>query len=228
MRENGIQYAAFGLVWKEYGARLCSNIQDVADEVDRMLVQAVDGPDNGQELYLPSDQYDVAPVTVGTLFALFEQHGTDEPVGLQDDFADAVIVAKQFIVLSVRKAHARVEKQKRAGQIFAQAEDKRIMISEDYVGRNYFARYQEALCAVSPRTGDPAGEWGIGIVPLDANSMRGRIQFPQPWWGLRGQELQDVSGIAGAKFVHHSGDFMAVANSRKAAIEMAQSAIDQS
>src|SRR6202035_5137878 len=49
-RPNGVRYASFGLVWREFGARVCSGDQDVADAVEATLVQPVDGNDTGQQL----------------------------------------------------------------------------------------------------------------------------------------------------------------------------------
>lgn len=49
VRENGIPYASFGLVWKEYGEKIAGSKQ-AAEYIDRKLVQPIDGPDNGVEL----------------------------------------------------------------------------------------------------------------------------------------------------------------------------------
>jgi len=43
---NGIPYASFGLVWKEYGQALTGNIES-AKFIDEQLVQGIDGADNG-------------------------------------------------------------------------------------------------------------------------------------------------------------------------------------
>ena len=49
-RDNGVRYASFGLVWREFGARVCDGDQEVADAVDETLVQSVDANDTGQQL----------------------------------------------------------------------------------------------------------------------------------------------------------------------------------
>src|SRR5450755_4772545 len=49
-RANGVRYASFGLVWREFGARICDGDQHVADAVDETLVQPVDANDTGQRL----------------------------------------------------------------------------------------------------------------------------------------------------------------------------------
>ncbi len=45
-----MRYAAFGLVWREFGAQICAGDQGVADAVDRTVVQSVDANDTGQQV----------------------------------------------------------------------------------------------------------------------------------------------------------------------------------
>src|ERR1700761_8679425 len=49
-RANGVRYAAFGLVWREFGARVCDGDAEVAAAIDETLVQTVDANDTGQRL----------------------------------------------------------------------------------------------------------------------------------------------------------------------------------
>jgi uncharacterized UPF0160 family protein len=51
-RENGIPYAAFGLIWKEYGAKVCES-KKVAHLVETRLVQVIDANDSGFDLLEP-------------------------------------------------------------------------------------------------------------------------------------------------------------------------------
>ena len=48
-RENGIRYASFGLVWREYGERLAGSAEAAA-AIDERLVCGVDANDVGQTL----------------------------------------------------------------------------------------------------------------------------------------------------------------------------------
>ena len=48
-----MRYASFGLVWREFGARLCDGDADVAARVDQSLVQGVDANDTGQAVVAP-------------------------------------------------------------------------------------------------------------------------------------------------------------------------------
>lgn len=222
---HGVQYAAFGLVWQKYGVRLC-NDSAVAEQFDTSFVCAIDAPDNAQELFRKTE-LGIDPITLHTIIEqIYRQAEGDDQLGQDADFAHAVDFVKKLITKSLAQSVRAVEKEKRAGQVYHDADNKRIIVTEEHIGRNYFVKYDQVQLIVSPRTGDINGEWGIATIPETRNGLHGRVIFPRSWWGLRGKELQDVSGIAGAKFVHRSGDFIAVAHSRKSAIEMAKTALE--
>ena len=52
-RANGVRYASFGLVWREFGVRVCDGDAEVAVAIDETLVQTVDANDTGQPLTEP-------------------------------------------------------------------------------------------------------------------------------------------------------------------------------
>lgn len=227
-RENGIEYASFGLVWQQYGARLCGNNNETAIIVDEIFGQQIDGPDNGIELFQVHDDYGVGPITMYEIIEdYYRQSSVDDPVGQFSDFIQAVTWAKQILPRIIARAERVLAMRQRAGQIYSQSEDRRIMISDDYVGRNYFVRYEETQLVVSPRTANLNGDWSVAVIPTEPNGVRGRVTFPKTWWGLRDEELQEVSGVSGAKFCHRSGDFICVANSKRSAVEMAQKTVSE-
>ena len=51
-RENGIPYSSFGLIWKKYGEKICGS-KEVADRVERKIVQPIDANDNGIDILKP-------------------------------------------------------------------------------------------------------------------------------------------------------------------------------
>src|ERR1700761_2514128 len=53
VRANGVRYASFGLVWREFGVRVCDGDAEVAAAIDESLVQTVDANDTGQRLTEP-------------------------------------------------------------------------------------------------------------------------------------------------------------------------------
>ena len=60
-----IEYAAFGLVWKQIGKELTSS-QEVANIIDKRLVSPIDAHDNGFDLV--EKKYEVFPYIIQDIF----------------------------------------------------------------------------------------------------------------------------------------------------------------
>ena len=73
-RENGIRYASFGLVWREYGERLAGSAEAAA-AIDERLVCGVDANDVGQTLVEPLVG-DIRPMSVSGVIAALNPSGT--------------------------------------------------------------------------------------------------------------------------------------------------------
>lgn len=67
---------------------------------------------------------------------------------------------------------------------------------------------------------DLQGLWRIQSIPLSPSSFENRLPLPSAWRGLRSSELQSVTNIQGASFVHASG-FIGGANSKEDVLTMA-------
>ena len=70
---------------------------------------------------------------------------------------------------------------------------------------------------------DMSGMWRVRCVPKAPGSFESRRALPEPWRGLRGEELEKLAG-PGAQFVHHAG-FIGGHQTKEGAFQMAQQAI---
>lgn len=52
---------------------------------------------------------------------------------------------------------------------------------------------------------DESGKWRIQAVPLTPDSFESRKALPEPWRGLRDEELSTKTGVPGCIFIHASG-----------------------
>jgi uncharacterized UPF0160 family protein len=52
---------------------------------------------------------------------------------------------------------------------------------------------------------ETGGNWRVQAVPKEIDSFESRKALPEPWRGLRDDELSQVSGIPGGIFIHASG-----------------------
>ena len=74
-RENGIPYASFGLVWKEFGEKICGS-KIVAEKIDIRLCQPIDAIDNGIEI-TKKIYKNVFPYTISDFLSSYKK--IDEP-----------------------------------------------------------------------------------------------------------------------------------------------------
>jgi uncharacterized UPF0160 family protein len=218
-RDNGVPYASFGLVWKEYGTRVTDSIEAM-QFIDEQLVQGIDGADNG---YL--DRVSTKGVYV---YSIIDTISALRPTWLEEKnmneaFLDAVNMAVTILertiahTKSFEAAHEKLEK------AYEEAIDKQIIdIEYEYPGWNeVMSSRPEPLFVIYKRED---GSWTSKGVRSNPAELAVRKKYPESWGGLRNEELQKVSGVSDAIFCHN-GRFTAVAKSKEGAIQLARNAI---
>jgi uncharacterized UPF0160 family protein len=220
-RENGIPYASFGLVWKEFGEGLCGGKRE-ADLIDRMLVQAIDAHDNGVAI----SEYkfkEVREYTIGDFLNSFVEY--KDQAHYNSVFVDVVKIAKALLEREIAAAKRSVRSEDEILSIYNRSTDKRIIILLENMDntREVLARTQEVLYFIHPR---PDGHWTLGTVP-DLNKPYGNVRKPLPssWAGKRDKELQEITGVEDALFAHRKR-FMASAETKEGAIMLAKIALE--
>src|ERR1700761_8235515 len=128
VRENGIRYASFGLIWREYGVRVCDGDQEVADAVDVSLVQGVDANDTGQHL-TESVVEGVYPLTVNGIIGGFNARWDEELTPEQERlrFDEAVDLARGIVAREVLSAAAGRRSARIVQEAVATATDPRLI-----------------------------------------------------------------------------------------------------
>ena len=71
---------------------------------------------------------------------------------------------------------------------------------------------------------ETGGNWRIQAIPVSPESFESRKALPEPWRGIRDDELSRLSGIEGCIFVHASG-FIGGNKTKEGALEMARKAL---
>lgn len=216
-RDNGVPYAAFGLVWKAYGDKICGS-KEVADKIEEHLVQAIDSHDNGINTY--KTEGPVEPYLIESIFSAFrpsfkEEEDYDKP------FTKLVSFSKEFLERKIKKTKDALEAEVFIRKYYDDAKDKRLVVIEgDYPWSSVLKDYPEPLFVVWKR-GDV---WRVGCVRKEEDSFENRKSLPESWAGLRDEELAKVTGVPDATFCHN-GRFLAVAKSKEGAIALAQKAL---
>ena len=144
VRENGIPYAAFGLVWKKFGNELSGN-EEVAAQVDTVLVAPIDANDNGINLSTPKSA-GPSPYDISDAIRSFVPTWQEDQNTVATAFDQAVFFARRIITREVRRAEAIIAGQHKVTDAYRASSDKRlILLDEDYSWKDTLARLPEPL-----------------------------------------------------------------------------------
>src|SRR6056297_1497862 len=214
VRENGIPYAAFGLVWQHIGTELCGS-PAVAEKLDEQLVQPIDAGDNEVNLYSLND-YGVKP------FELYQVvHSFTPPWGSggskDEAFMQAVEWAQGFLARYIEQHRAYQAMDELLHKTYDASSDKRILVFDVPISAVAAVQYPDVQVVVCPDDPDTSSNWKATTVRQGLDSFAARTLFPESWAGLNDEELVVASGIDEAAFCH-KGRFLFVGVSKAAAI----------
>jgi uncharacterized UPF0160 family protein len=220
-RDNGIPYATFGLVWKEFGEKICES-KEIALMVDRKLVAFMDADDSAVELcreYL----FGVRPYTISD-FVIYKSLMTNDK-DRDSVFKKMVIWAKDIIEMEIVLAKKLSIEQKKVRMTYDFSSDKRVIILDgDYAWEDVLSAYSEPLFVIKPSVS--AKSWKIYAVKREGSKFENRLDLPTAWAGLRNEALAKITGVADAEYCHHQR-YMAIAGSKEGAVKMAELALKE-
>lgn len=223
-RENGIGYASFGLIWREYGARICGDAE-VAESVEQTLVQPVDANDTGQQI-TQSLIEGVRPMNVNAVIGGFNSRWDEE---LSDEeererFDAAVELAGGILEREIGSATSGLKAVRLVREAIDGAKDPRIIeLSQNVPWKQVVVtEAPEALLVIYPKRQG----FGLETVPKELGTFENRLDLPAAWGGLEQDELAELTGVADALFCH-SKRFLAVATSHEGIEALASLALDR-
>lgn len=94
-REDGIPYAAFGLVWKKYGEQLCGS-EAVARRIEKHIVEPIDAFDNGIDLFTPLKKISGLLLCIRSLVRSMLS-GTKKRLSMTPTFSSSLIWQNRFL-----------------------------------------------------------------------------------------------------------------------------------
>ncbi len=235
-RENGVPYASFGLIWEDYGSKVCKSLMGglevdekflheigvdsnvdpkrVAELMDKILVQPIDNYDNNGPPELAGD-VTVKPVYIQNVVNAF---GDTFHTPNEGNFEDAVRYAGETLRTFGKQAQASIL----AKDICEKALEDNPHSGFVVLDFDRFIPYQslgksDSLYVVQRASGDK-------YVVL-ALSDDGGVKKPMPaeWQGLIGEELARETGVDDATFIFK--DYSVYASSLNGAIELAKKAV---
>lgn len=185
LRQNGVPYAAFGLLWKVFGAQLVGENQ--ARLLDENFVQPLDLNDNTGEDCLLAD-------AIGGFNPLWDSK--DDPEAC---FARAVEFAGVILQNNLNAAQAVNRADELVLRAYQNMRDGIVVLPCYAPWKNALYR-SEAVYVVYP---SQRGGWAAQCVN-DRHTKRPKKPFPVGWAGQPQDLLAKRSGIPGLRFCHAS------------------------
>ena len=200
VRDNGVPYAAFGLLWKAFGDRLLE--PEEAARFDERFVQPLDLDDNtgcGHPLAAVIRSFNPP------------WDGTDDPDAC---FSEAVEVARAILekrleeIRGLRRAREVVE------PALAAMQDG-IVVLPRYAPWKKVLIPSPAEFVVYP---SQRGGYNAQVVPCGEGDGAAKCPFPADWAGKSADALQKMTGLPSLTFCHN-GRFLIAADRREDALQ---------
>ena len=208
VRPDGVPYAAFGLLWREYGAALGLS-EDALTFLDNAFVSRIDHTDNTG-----------VPNPLSTAFAAYNPSVGDDETS-DEAFERAVDTATVILGQLVRKERIKDAAKATVLEAYAKMKDRTVVLERYLPWQNALVP-TDALFVIYPSV---RGGYVVQCVSLpDSNTPK--LPFPEKWRGLEKNELALISGIDGLSFCHKNG-FLAAADDLNAALAATKKAQGQ-
>ena len=203
VRENGVPYAALGLLWEELGPEILG--QELAVKFDEAFVQPLDNNDNTGE------KNELATL-IGNFNPAWDAGNTGDEAFFQAVSVAGMILENKFErYRGNQRADRRIEEILEAHERAIEAGDKpknerQILILPEFVPCQ--KRLSETAIAFVIF---PSNRGGYCIQPQKKEySLNHKCSFPVEWLGLENEELVAATGLKSASFCHKGGFLMSV------------------
>jgi|ERR1035437_634934 uncharacterized UPF0160 family protein len=227
IRDNGIPYASFGLVWEEYG-EVISGSKTVADAIDERLVQPIDAVDNGVNIVKPIYK-NVSSYTISDFLMSYKKVGVNSDEELYQTFIELVILAKGLLNREIKNEKISESLRNEIEEAYRDSERKEIIIlSKPNIRHNYrvvLSKHREPIYVVYQGLDSVDKGWKVEAVPISVDTFEHRKGFPKSWAGKTDAELAKLTGVEDVLFSHNSG-FMTAVKNKEGAIKIAEIALN--
>ena len=226
IRDNGIKYSSFGLLFEEYGLSYLKklklkNTKAIYNYLVKDFIEAIDAIDNG---IFPEIKSIYKIKTVSDVIKIFNpSYGSND--NEDEQFIKAVSLAESILTEELKNVIGKVEAGTKVKKLLNKTKGP-ILILDEYLP------YEETvltslsgkkiLFAIYPSN---RGGYGIKTIPISTTDKTSRVYFPKEWGGLTNDALEKVTGIKGSLFCH-TNRFLMTASDLDTAKKLAELAIN--
>ena len=193
VRENGVPYAAFGLLWEVLGKEILG--EELAEKMDESFIQPLDINDN-------TGEKNELATRIGNFNPPWDAKG-----GSDEAFFQAVSVAGMILENKFERYRGNARADQRVEQVLEEHNPKdRILVLPEFIPCQKALAETEIAFVIFP-----SNRGGYCIQPQKREySMNYKCSFPSQWLGLEGEELVKETGLSSAVFCHKGGFLMTV------------------
>ena len=221
VRENGVKYAAFGLLWREFGKELIDS-DEGCQMFDEWFVQPIDAQDNGQKNHAG----EIPVFSLSNTISLWNCNW-DEDYDQDITFENAVAQFQPVLEFAIGSIKSKLRAKELVERAIEQSDGQIIMLPkfapwQDWLFKSTNLKAATALYVVFPSL---RGDYTIQAVPKEAGSFELKKPFPEKWRGRSQAELFGLTGIPELTFCHKNG-FLCATSHGNAALKVAQLAVE--
>lgn len=211
VRENGVPYAAFGLLWEQFGHELLSKVD--AQAFDEYFIQPIDQSDNtGEE--------NIISLIISDRIPTWQEN----TIQIDEAFWEAVALAQKILEQRFKQIRSDREAYEIVIHKANGCKDDILYLDPVVPWKEALRNYpRDILYVIYPSI---RGGYNIQAVPCREDKNALRHPFPQIWCGASSQELQKNTGIQDFTFCHKSG-FLSVAETLEGAFAVARLAMTE-
>ena len=226
IRDNGIKYSSFGLLFEEYGLSYLKklklkNTKAIYNYLVKDFIEAIDAIDNG---IFPEIKSIYKIKTVSDVIKIFNpSYGSNDKE--DEQFIKAVSLAESILTEELKNVIGKVEAGTKVKKLLNKTKGP-ILILDEYLPYEDTVLTslsgKKILFAIYPSN---RGGYGIKTIPISTTDKTSRVYFPKEWGGLTNDALEKVTGIKGSLFCH-TNRFLMTASDLDTAIKLAEIAIN--
>lgn len=208
VRSNGIPYASFGLLWREFGKLLAD--KDAVQYIDDSFVSYIDSSDNGGKT-------DTISFVIAAMNPMW-----NEEQNYDENFEKAVDFALTVLERIIERENSKKEAYNEVMQALNNSSDGIVILKR-------FAPYEELLVPTDTKFviyPSNRGGYNIAAIPQELHTKTKKIPFPENWCSCIDEKLPDFTGISSFRFCHKNG-FLAACETLNDAVAIAKYAINK-
>lgn len=215
VRDNGIPYSSFGLIWKHYGTEICGS-DEIVSRLDEKIVQKIDGVDAGY--FKPRKDDNDRDFYLSSAISYLNPGWMDNNPDYDSAFDKAVDFAQDVLKGMIAVEKGRIVARDIVREAISRQEGKPyIILDRKCPWEETTINESDALYVISGYE----TKWMVSAVPVVHGQYDLRKPFPEDWAGASPEELQKISGVSDAMFCH-TNRFIASAKSLEGAIKLAE------